>query len=222
MLYELCDSTRFGLNYRSKIKVTPRGESIARNPSLPFLPLAVETRQRVRGTLTLPETALFSVYHDFCNQWAMMADVQWTHWQRFKRLTLQFQSLGPSLVGNTLTSEEHYKNTYRVALGVIRTFDECWKLRLGGAYDGSPTPNKFRTARIPDSNRAWLGIGAQYRLNSCMAIDAGYGHLFFKKARLDERAPLLSDGLPANAARLSGKYKTNVNLFGLQFTWDIA
>ena len=93
---------------------------------------------------------------------------------------------------------------------------------MGTAYDRSPTPNKFRTARIPDSNRIWLGIGAQYRINSCMALDAGYGHLFFKKARLDERAPLLSNGQPVSAARLVGKYKSNVNLFGLQFTWDIA
>ncbi len=221
ILYELCESTRVGLNFRSKIDITARGESIARLPSLPISALSPETHQKVRAHVTLPETALLSVYHDFCNQWAIMVDGQWTRWNRFKHLTLRYQSLAP-LAGTTLTTPEHYKNAYRVALGVIRTFDDCWKLRLGTAYDRSPTPQKFRTARIPDSNRVWLGIGAQYRLNACMVLDAGYGHLFFKKARLDEVAPLLSTGRPASDARLVGKYKTNVNLFGLQFTWDIA
>lgn len=222
LLYELCDTTRFGLNYRSKVTIKPSGDAVLRLPAT-IAALSPELRQKVRASITLPETALLSVYHEFCNAWAMAVDFQWTHWERFKKLTLKYDTLAPlRLPGNTLTTPEHYKDSYRVALGVIRTLDDCWKLRIGTAYDRSPTRKEFRTARIPDSNRIWLGLGAQYRINECMAIDAGYGHLFFKNARLDERAPLLSNGLPASAARLRAKCKTNVNLFGLQFTWDIA
>ena len=223
MLYELCESTRFGINYRSKVTIKPKGHSISRSPFSPIGALSPEIRQKVRATVTLPETASLSAYHEFCNEWAMVADVQWTHWERFKKLTLNYASLAPlHLADHALSTPERYKDTYRLALGAIRTLDDCWKLRMGAAYDRSPTRNEYRTARIPDSNRVWIGLGAQYRINECMAIDAGYGHLFFKKSHLDERAPLLSSGLPSSAARLKSKRKTNANLFGLQFTWDIA
>lgn len=226
LLYELCDSTRFGLHYRSKMKVTVKGESIARLPSVPLILgglLQPETEQRVRATVTFPETALLSIYHDFCCEWAMAADLRWTRWERFKQLTLRYKNLEPLLLaGNTLTTPEQYKNTYRAALGVIRTFNECWKLKVGTAYDRSPVHQKYRTARIPDSNRIWVGLGAQYRINECMVLDAAYAHLFFKKSHLDERAPLLFNGLPSSAAHLKGKYRSHADLFGLQFTWDIG
>ncbi len=211
LLYEISDCTRVGVQFRSKVKVKLKGETIVSNPGFPAA--GPEQIFDVRARVTLPETLLLSAYHDLTEQWALMGDISWVRWKRFKELTLKSDT-API---HSVTTQERYKDTYRVAAGTTYQFTPEWRGKVGVAYDRSPTRNKFRTARIPDSNRTWLGLGAQYRFSECAALELGYAHVFFKKARLNESAPAV-----LGPAQLTGRYRTGANLLGLQFTWDIA
>jgi long-chain fatty acid transport protein len=149
-----------------------------------------------------------------------MADVQWTHWKRFQSLVLRFDE-GP--ISNTQSTTENFKDSYRVALGTAYRYNDCTTLRLGVAYDKSPVRDKFRTIRIPDSDRTWASIGAQYRLNECMAVELGYAHLFFKRAPINESAPVANGPDSVQVVQtLRGRNSMAADIVGIQFTWTLG
>lgn len=211
ILFEATDCTRFGLSYRSKVKVKTYGESVRQ--VFAGLP---EFRQGVKANVTLPETVIFSAYHGFNEQWALMADVQWVHWTRFRQLALRFDD------GTRITTTENFKNAVRASLGVSFQCDEQWKFSLGSAYDKTPTRKETRTIRIPDQNRIWAAAGVQYRFSKCLALDVGYAHLFFKKANINEPASTVFPARNQTLQSIEGRSKTRADLIGIQLTWDLV
>ena len=144
-----------------------------------------------------------------------MADVQWTHWTRFDNLTLRFDDT------SQLITPEKFKNSVRVAVGASYQQNDQWKFSIGTAFDKTPTRDATRTVRIPDQNRTWGAVGAQYRITKCLALDVGYSHLFFKKAYINESAPqAINVRQPIQS--LEGTSKTRADLIGIQLTWDLV
>jgi long-chain fatty acid transport protein len=92
----------------------------------------------------------------------------------------------------------------------------AWKLRGGVAYDQSPVSNQFRTARIPDSDRTWLAIGAQWKPQSLsgLAIDVGYAHLFVKDASISDNQAASGSGI------LIGNYSLSADIFTVQLAYS--
>ncbi len=210
LLYEFNDcNTRLGLAYRSKVKVKTKGDAVALSTTLP-------ARQGVHADITFPENAVLSAYHAFDDQWAIMADVQWTRWNRFKELRLRFDNQ------TQLVTPENFKNSMRYALGVTYQMCEPWKFKVGTAFDRTPTRDLNRTLAIPDQNRTWGSIGVQYRVTKCLALDFGYAHVFFKKANINQTAPLTATGAASGLQSFTGTSKTHADLIGMQLTWDFV
>lgn len=211
-LYAFKDCARIGVHYRSQVKLRLRGDQLFQAAFN-----APQSIQGVKADITLPDTAVLSAYVALNDQWALMADLQWTHWNKFNKLILRYDS------GILLTTTENFKDSYRVALGGSYQVDDCLRLRLGVAWDKSPVRDQYRTIRIPDTNRTWAAFGAQYRFNKCVALEFGYAHIFFKKANINE-GPAVVSGLPGafqTRNTLQGNVKTRADLVGLQLTWDI-
>ncbi len=221
MLYEWRDTTRFGLNYRSKVNVHAEGPSEILTP-FAANPAASMILQTVRATVVLPETWTLSGYHEFNDKIAATVDIAWTNWSRFDELALSF-SPGVATGLDTVT-EERFVDTWRFAVGGIYNLNEQWLLKAGIAFDETPTQQQFRTARIPDEDRTWLSIGAAYTLNKCLRFDVGYAHLFFKDSTIDERAPnrAVPPFSPASQARLAGSYDGSANIVGIQMRYDFV
>jgi long-chain fatty acid transport protein len=217
ILYEFSDSTRVGVNYRSRVKVKPKGETIFQFAAggIP------ETREGVRSKVILPESVTLSGYHDFNDCLAAMVDVQWTHWASFKNLELGYPD-----EGSRLRLPQNFKNAVRVSVGGSYQWNDQLKLKIGTAYDKTPTQDAWRSIRLPDQNRIWAAVGGQYRFNKCLALDVGYAHLFFKKARINEVAPRLENA--GSIQRLQGRQTFNgtskgrADLIGVQLTWDLV
>ena len=189
VLYEFNDcNTRVGAHYRSKVKIKARGNTTAARPGP--LPTAVQ------ADITLPESMVLSAYHEFDDQWAIMADIQQTRWKRFNELRLRFDNQ--------------------------RQISEPWKIKVGTAFDRTPTRDSNRTTAIPDQNRTWAAIGAQYRVSSALTLDFGYAHLFFKKANISQLAPLRETGALSGLQNFKGTSKTRADLIGMQLTWDFV
>jgi len=207
LLLDVDDNTRVGLNYRSRVDVKARGEAIVLNP-LVLGGTGVETRLDAHVRFRLPDTAVLSVFRQFDDRWAGVADIQWTHWKIFKDVSITHVN------DATFTFPQNFRDSYRFAVGLTHQFNSTWKLRLGTAYDMSAVRDQFRTTRIPDSNRTWVALGAQYRIHKCLAMDVGYAHLFFKEAKIADV------GIERNA--LTGHYKRGrVDMLGFQLTWDV-
>jgi len=103
---------------------------------------------------------------------------------------------------------ENWKDTFRVGLGVKYDVSPALAIRVGVAYDPSPVRDQFRTARIPDSDRTWIVIGASYRPSPSLSLDIGYAHLFVKDASIDQ--------VGSTGDRLRGDYSSQVNIIGVQ------
>ena len=110
-----------------------------------------------------------------------MADLQYTGWKSVQQLQI-IRSTG--VVLNTLP--ENFRNTWRGSIGANYRYDNNWTLRGGVAYDQSPVNNTDRSPRLPDNNRTWLSLGAQYKWSPNLAIDLGYTYIFVQNPDINQ------------------------------------
>lgn len=224
-LYELDDCTRFGLSYRSHLTARLKGHSLTKLSALIPSPTGLvpaPTQEvlwhRARANINLPDTALLSGYHDLNECLAVVGDVQWFHWKRYKHLKIRYDD------GSNLFAVQDWKNTYRFALGGIYQYTPEWQLKIGGSFDKTSTRDRTRNIYIPDQNQTAAAVGARYQWSKCIAIDMGYVHVFYKKARIYQTAaiasgPMFAAGQPAQS--IFGKVKNGIDAIGLQLTWDV-
>lgn len=208
-LYEPIQGTRIGFAFRSKISHTLRGNARFRVPTaaLPLTAGGSFTNTSATAQVDLPETVSLGFLQKINNEFEIMGDVSWTHWNRFKTLTINFGNPNQP----TSIQPEEWENTLRYSLGVNYHVNDEWTLRLGAAYDEEPIPGAdLRTPRIPGNDRRWVSIGASYRGFDNLTFDVAYAHLFIKDPDINA---VDSVGL---AQTLRGHYETDVNIVSAQ------
>jgi len=99
-------------------------------------------------------------------------------------------------------------------VGATHHNSEQWMTRIGVAYDHTPVPDAYRTARIPDSDRTWFAIGGQYKPSQAGTIDFGYAHLFMKDA------PIADNQSAAGKGSVVGTYKSSVDILSVQYAYS--
>jgi len=197
VLYELNPATRFGLAYRSDVRHKLEDDvTFSGGVPAPNGPISAE--------ITLPETVSLSGFHQINPQWAVMGDVTWTRWSRFKELRIVRDTGAPVAL-----TTENWDNTLRYSLGANYQATGKLKLRSGIAYDQSPVSDPYRTARIPDANRTWLSMGANYKLSQADSLDAGYAHIFVNNASINMGS--------AGTGTLVGTYDNSVDILSVQY-----
>ena len=207
------NTTTLGLSYRSHIKHTLKGDAKINDVSNGSL-LAEE---KAKLDITLPEMINFSLIHQIDDRWTAMFGTSWTRWSRFKELKIVSDQGGNGPIStpdnpNVLTYvPENWKNTWAFALGASYKYSNQLTLKAGYAFDQSPVLNEYRTARIPDSNRNWLTVGAKYTFAQDWTVDAAYGYMIAANASINEQGHD-SDG-SANTLNLTGEYKLQAHVF---------
>jgi long-chain fatty acid transport protein len=223
VLFEPDKDTRIGAQYRSAIKYTVSGQVNFNNPTLPTLPpplapiadlLATGVNQVLASgdatlALKVPQTWNISGFHTLNDKWDLMADLQYTGWSSVQDLTI-VRSTGAVLS----TTPEDFRNTWRGSVGANYHYSDQWMFRAGLAYDQSPVRDAQRTPRLPDNNRTWIAIGAQYHATPQLALDLGYTYIFVTNSNINQ-----NEGSTDANGLISGSYKSNVNLVGLQLTY---
>ncbi len=195
-LYNFNSSIRVGIAYRSAISYTLNGNVTSALPSA-NTPVSLDVK--------LPDTLSLSGFHQLDDKWDFMADATWTGWSSFKQIKVVNNS--GAVISNTV---ENWKDTVRVSVGATHHFSEQWLARAGLAYDQSPVPAAYLTARLPDNNRTWLALGGQYKSSAASKIDFGYAHLFVKDFNINETNP---------SPALVGTYKNSVDILSAQYTY---
>jgi len=225
-LWQATSQTRFGVHYRSKIKYDVSGSVNFTNPTVsslgPLPPnLAPVGGAIVNGVNTalasgdvnlhieMPDTANVSVFHQFNNQWDLMADVQYTGWSTIKDLTI-VRSTGVVLS----STPENFRDTWRVSAGANYRYSDQWIFRGGVAYDQSPVRDAERTPRLPDQDRTWLALGVQYKFSPSLAVDFAWAYIWVRDPSINQ-----NEGSTAGNGLINGSYRSNVNIVGLQLTY---
>lgn len=233
LLYQFNCATRVGLSYHSRVRHDINGDAFlnVNVPPIPvILPVGAITQQNgsISAAATLPDYADLDFYHDFNDQWAMLASVEYTHWSVIDTINANY---GGQIATNTVIALRqaglpfNFRDTWRVAGGLNYKPTEKWTLKTGIAYDESPVANdETRTFRLPDSNRFWVGLGGQYIINPSFTVDFGYTHLFVKDSHINNTQqffPVTFLGPAVLAQTGIADVSSSVNEVGLQLTWNL-
>jgi len=208
LLLEATDYTRFGFAYRSNVDVDLEGNFTSTSPAAPS--------NSATSDVSLPGTLLLSAYHELDPNWAIMADIMWTNWNKLDALVLRSGS------GTTGTIPLHWKDTYRYAIGATYKRDDRWTFRGGLAFDETPIPSpEFRLAALPDQDRTWLTLGAGYQHSKKLSFDIGYAHLFVDDASINSTDAYSSQAAPLTVGlhRITGEYDASVDIVSAQANW---
>lgn len=194
--YDVLPGTRVGLAYRGQVDHRLKGKG-----SFEGVPAALAGAFReaqASTSVTLPDVISLGVAHDLNANWQVLSTVALTRWSQLKKLDISFDNRA-----NNLTTFD-YKDSVFVALGAeYKGFDRL-TLRAGVAYDQTPSGDEHRTARIPDSSRYWLSVGATYKMTQNMDVTFGYSHLFAGTSKID-----LKDNGPGTENFLRGNVRAN-------------
>jgi len=163
--------------------------------------------------LKVPETANLSIFRQVDDKWDVMADLQYTGWQSFQNLTV-VRTDGPANGTILTTVPENFKATWRGSIGANYHYTNEWMFRGGLAFDQSPVNNTDRTPRLPDNDRTWFAVGAQYKFNPQWVLDFGYSFIYVKNSSINQ-----NEGNTAANGLISGTYHNNVNIAALQLTY---
>jgi long-chain fatty acid transport protein len=206
VLIDVMPNARLGLSYRSKVKYKLQG-----TVSFSNVPGALAAQPALQnGDVTLPidmpDAFSISAFHQLNDKWDMMADATRTGWSSVQQLVVSRPD------GTVVqTTPEHWKDTWRVAVGATWHYSEQWLARVGVAYDQTPVPDAYRNARIPDSNRTSLNIGGGYKTSASGRLDFAYAHLFMNNA------PIANDQTATGAGNLVGTYSNGVDILSVQY-----
>jgi long-chain fatty acid transport protein len=228
VLVELTPDHRIGAQYRSAVKYDASGRVDFKNPSLPAgLPQSLQDLATgvntlllydsdIGSSIKLPEIINVSYFGRLNERWDLMADVQYTGWSSIETLTFTRSNGSP-----LQETAENFRNAWRFAVGANYRYDAQWLLRGGLAYDQTPVQDGWRTVRLPDSDRTWLGLGARYTPSPNWWIDVGAAYIWVKSGSIDEIGSS-NFGQPPSAAssgRVAGSYDNNVFILSGQVTF---
>ena len=210
ILLEPNEDTRFGLHYRSKVDLELEGEAKLGSP------VAIANfKEDAELDITMPDIFSISAWHAFTDKLALMADVTWTNWSEVEEIRVKREN-------GVRLSEWEWDDAVRVAVGGSYQYDSKWQLRGGVAWDETPTPNdRLRTPYVPDNDRIWLTLGANYRFSKNLSFDVGYAHLFVDdpeiKNGVDAHDP--TTGATEGVHLLDAEYEAAVDMISFQFNW---
>ncbi len=205
LMYEPMKGTRIGLAYRSAVKHDLEGNARFNGPPATA---ATFRNQAIKAKLVTPDSANLGVYHEVTDRWAVMGDIQWTNWSRFYELNVDFATLPNSI------TDERWKDTWFLSLGTAYQVSDALTLRGGVAFDKGAVGISHRTPRIPEGDRYWLSIGAGYKVNEWLQLDAAYTHIFAPDAEVALRDT--GAGHDRGRGNLNVKYENSVDIIGVQ------
>lgn len=188
ILYNVDENNRYGLTYRSEIKVKFKGNYSSQLPSA-LNPIWIN--QGVYGTdgnsipghlnLNLPAVWEASGWHHVAPKWDIHYSVAYTEWNSFKQLRATADD------GTTLfEKEEQFGDSWRIALGTTYHYNANWKARAGVAYDDSPVKSKYRSISIPDQDRIWLTTGLSWQMTDAASVDVALAYMHGQRVDIKE------------------------------------
>jgi long-chain fatty acid transport protein len=237
LLWQVDETLRFGLAYRSSIEHKLEGDaewsrpSSFENPVFANVPMvgpvvnaawntAIQEGLDEQGfedgnglvEVDTPDSLALNVYKQL-GQFAITAD--WTHtWHdKFDELRLDFETALPDAV-----IDQGWHATDRYSAGVTYSFEGSpLKLRGGIAFDESPVPDdERRISNLPDNDRTWYSVGASYAFANGLTVDAAYTYVDIKDASMNNTECVLP-ACTGSGTTTRADFTSYANIFGVQF-----
>lgn len=207
-LFTLSPATKIGVSYRSSVKYDLTGKIDVATP------LAALSSGAKAG-LELPDTFILSATQQLSDRWQVLGDLSWTGWSSIPKIDV-IRTSGPQTGNIAQTLESNFRDTWRIALGGTYKYSDSVHLKLGTAYDQTPVKGApTRLVALPDNNRLWLSLGAQWQSSKDSTLDVGVAHLIMKDAPIDNNQLSTPTG---NRGRVTGTFEDSAWLLGAQYS----
>jgi long-chain fatty acid transport protein len=213
------ENLTLGASYRSRIAHTVAGNEKYTYDSAGVAAYlntrtTMFTNSGVKAVLDTPSKAMISAKYRIDDQWTVMASTDWTGWYSFQSIN----AVSSNTVQGADINMMNWKPSWMGSVGTEYKPAKAWTLRIGAAYDATPTHIQDRTPGIPDTSRIWLTLGAGYQFNENIDFNLAYCHMFSGHTTIDEK---VTD--TGNSARgtLTGTGSMVVNLIGLEMDYKI-
>lgn len=214
VMFDLAPGTRVGVAYRSKIDLDLEGDvSAAVGP-----PFAALLNSDITADIELPDTLSVALSHQLTPKLQLLADYTWTGWDSIQTIEI-YRDNGTGLSYLPL----NFDDSWRIGIGLNYQYDDSLKLRVGFAYDRSPVDDEFRSPRLPDEDRYWLALGAQWKSSKQLTIDVGYAYVWPEEP--DVNLPSVDSDPPTGFSaspkgNLVGDYDAHVHIFSVQASYS--
>ncbi len=161
--------------------------------------------QPITSSVTLPLNATFGIGVKPMSSLRFEVDVGYVNWASFHDLTITFPNT-PSL---TIPQVKSWYDTASVHIGGEYDVSQSFKVRLGVAYDPTPSPAATLTPDLPDATRIAIAAGVGWKHSSGFKVDFGFQFIV-----------LLSQ--PSSAPGFAGNYGGTAEVVSLSLGWDTA
>jgi len=209
VLYKPAAGWNVGFNYRSPTKHQVKGTVEYQNTSVAvFTAGNILTNGSVEGKSVMPGSGSLAVAHTH-DALTVSADVTYTAWSSVKELAYDFADNTPTKITSL-----NWRNTVRAGVGGVYRVTSQVPVRLGYAFDQSPTPDAaHRVASLPDSDRHVIGLGAGYEMDK-YKVNLGISDVIVKNAPTDTAA--------TTGEKLKGEYRNgNLVSIGVQVDYTL-
>jgi len=221
-LFNLSPATKVGVSYRSVVKYNLTGDASVSGPAAAALNLGGAS-SNTKASVKLPDTLIISATHKLNSDWELLGDVSWTGWSSIPKIDIwRTSGLGNGTLAQSLNTD--FRDTWRVAVGANYQLNDAWKLKLGIAYDETPVKSAAtRLVSLPDNDRVWFSVGAQWKPSKNASLDIGLAYLYIDKTSINNNQyvafnPADPRTAAANRGTVNGQYDDRAFLFGLQYS----
>lgn len=189
-----------------------------------------------KSELIIPARTSVNVFHKLTDKIDLMADFTFIESSAVDKIRVSFNDrVDPN--GNTIKQgdaglDTNWDDSYKVSIGGNYHWNDQLTLRTGFQFDKTPVPSaEFRHPGAPDSDRYMYAIGANYKVNNNLSIDAAYSVTFLENSlsnytercrtltRDDENGNYDPDGesCTANGGTFRGRfYDTAIQVLSVQ------
>lgn len=171
--------------YRSPIDMKAENGKVTFNmPSylFPIRNLDANGQDRFKATLPLVDEYTLGATYKITPKWQISADFNYTGWERYRQLTLDFDHalLNPNAPDPTIvTNVKNFKNTKTIRVGTQYQFNKRFAGRLGYYFDESPYDDSHFIPETPSFNNNVLTGGIGLNFNK-VSVDISGAYAFMQ------------------------------------------
>ncbi|MBD3264181.1 MAG: hypothetical protein GF375_03655 [Candidatus Omnitrophica bacterium] len=216
LLYKPNERHRFGLMYRSAIKLKYKGKlylnglnAFGLNYQAIFGGTSYETE--ITSESTLPQSIALGYCYKPNDKWLFEFDVEWMDWASTEQERIVYEDetspLRLSVLNNGNPAPRDWEDVFSFALGGEYKLNDKWSLRGGYFYHNSPIPEENFDTSLPDSDSHSVTVGVGHRLNDHTKIDLAYAAMFFEERDINNNVG------SSSGATIDGEYETFTNIY---------
>lgn len=163
-----------GITYRSKIEMKMEGGDVTFK-----VPAALSTNfpsgVKFDAMLPMPASLNIGVSYQINDKLLVGADLNYVFWSVYDSLIFDFTPNTSSLEDSR--NPRLYEDAPVIRIGAQYQYNDKLTCRAGAYFDKSPVKDDYLNPETPSTNQIGLSLGASYKVNSRLNLDASFVYL---------------------------------------------